>query len=303
MSNETVVACLDIGGSSIKSALVTRQGALIDGSHHVDAVDANGTAEAILGAFSGSLARLLEQADATDLNLAGVGVAICGPFDYESGISKITGVDKYEAIYDMNVKEHLRSELALPTSLPVIFDVDAWSFGRGEVWAGAGKGYDRVIIFTFGTGVGSAFSVDGRIIDEGPGVPWIGWISGQSYRDGILNDYISSVAMLKQYRVLTGEAVDVREMAERARVGDTHARQIFQEMGETLGEFVRVHHLYQFKPDSVVFGGQMSRSADLFMEPFSRALGAPETGIVVTIAQDIERSALRGAAKLVFDTI
>ncbi len=303
MNDNPVVACLDIGGTNIKSGLVGRDGVLVEDSRRSDHVDSRGTAASILGSFSSSLDALLTMAQAGALPLAGVCVAICGPFDLERGISKIKGVDKYEAIYDVNVKQHLLESLSLPENLPIVFDLDAWAFARGEVWKGAGQGFNRAIVFTLGTGVGSAFALDGQIVDEGEGVPWIGWISGQPYKDGILNDYVSSVYMIRQYQALTGDPIDLEEMAARARQGDVQAHQVYVEMATRLGEFVARHHAKQFSAECVIFGGQIARASDLFIDPFIKALGADTPVREVAEALDIENSALRGAAKLLFDTI
>jgi glucokinase len=303
MSSNQAVACLDIGGSSIKSGLVRRDGSLVENSRRVDDVDSSGTASAILDSFSASLANLLDSAQDRALSVKGIGIAIGGPFDYGQGISKIRGLDKYESIYDVNVKKHLRQSLALPADLPLLFDIDAWSFARGEVWTGAGRGHSRVIVFTLGTGVGSAFAVDGRIVDEGEGVPLYGWISGQPYRDGILNDYISSLFLMRQYQALTGEEIDLRKMADRATLGDSDARQIYAEMATVLRQFVREHHVEQFGAECIIFGGQIAKSCHLFIDPFRETLGATTPVREIFQAQDIENSALRGAAKLVFDGI
>ena len=273
MSGNHVIASLDIGGTSIKSGIIRIDGTLVHGSYHLTPVDSDGTAIAILDTFSATLANLLTTVQETGLSLAGIGIAIGGPFDFERGISKIRGLDKYEALYDVNVKEHLRKSLALSLELPLIFDLDAWAFGRGEVWKGAGQGFNRVIVFTLGTGVGSAFAVDGKIVDEGPGVPWIGWISGLPYKDGILNDYTSSVWMAKRYRALTGKEIDVRTMAQQAREGDEAAIAVFAEVGDRLGRFVNEHQLEQFRPDCFIFGGQISKSHDSLFRTVQKGPG------------------------------
>jgi glucokinase len=303
MNHERCVASLDIGGTSVKSGVVKTDGTLCAGSFHVRPVDSGGTAEVILKSFALSLREVLDIAQKRDLILDGIGIAICGPFDYEKGISKIRGLDKYESLYDVNVKEHLQRELELPLDLPMLFDVDAWAFGRGEVWIGAGKPYSRVIVFTIGTGVGSAFAVDGKIVGEGPGVPWYGWISGQKYRDGILNDYISRTYMINRYRALTGHDLDVKEMADRAREGDRNARRVFEEIGSELGGFLREHHVEKFGAECIIFGGQISKSFELFVGPVKRALADIESLRAILPAMDIECSALRGVAKLVFDSV
>jgi len=319
MNNEHYVACLDIGGTSVKSGVVRTDGTLCAGSHDkkpdvkpdvkpdmkpgMRPVDSGGTAELILRSFADSLKEVLDIVQKKNLILDGIGIAICGPFDYEKGISKIRGLDKYEALYNVNVKEYLQKELELPLDLPMLFDVDAWAFGRGEVWTGAGKPYKRVIVFTMGTGVGSAFAVDKRIVGEGPGVPWYGWISGQKYGDGILNDYISRTYMINRYRALTGRDLDIKEMAGRAMEGDRSARKVFEEIGSELGRFLREHHVKEFGAECIMFGGQISKSYELFIGPVKRALEGIESLRAILPAMDIECSALKGAAKFVFDSI
>jgi glucokinase len=303
MEKVTCAVCLDIGGTSAKSGVVGRDGNLLSSTLKVKPVDSSGSAESILESFAASLDSALKTAHEGNLTPAGIGVAICGPFDYENGISKITGLDKYESIYDVNVKEELKRMLDLPDSLPFFFDIDAWAFGRGEVWSGAGRNYDRVIVFTMGTGVGSAFAVNGEIVGEGPGVPWVGWVSGQKHGDGILNDYISRTYMIERYRDLTGKTIEIDLMAGNALSGEVDARLVFEEIGATLGGFLQSHNVPDFKPECIIFGGQISRSSSLFIEPVREALSDFSFLKEIIPADDIECSALKGVAKHVFDRI
>jgi glucokinase len=297
------VVCLDIGGTSVKAGVVGRDGAVAVSSSFTRPVDSGGTAESILETFAASAGTCIDFARSRGVTVAGIGVSICGPFDYQHGISHIRGLDKYEAIYGVNVKEYLRNSLELPASLPLLFDIDAWSFGRGEVWYGAGRDYDRVIVFTMGTGVGSAFAVHRRIVAEGPGVPWLGWISGQHHREGILNDYISRTFMIRRYREKTGIEIDVKQMAERAAGGDRIARDVFTEVGAELGGFLRQHHVSEFGAECLIFGGRISKSFDLFADPIRESLRAIGSVKAILPAADIEWSALRGVARYVFDFI
>lgn len=303
MKDERCVVCLDIGGTSVKSGVVKIEGALCAGSYREDPVDSAGTADEILAAFSASLQRALDFVQQNDTVLEGIGVAIPGPFDYQQGISKIKDMDKYEALYDLNVKEGLRQRLRLPRDLPLLFENDAWSFARGEVWVGAGIMHSRVIVFTMGTGVGSAFAVDQKIVDEGPGVPWSGWIAGQEYKDSILNNYISRTFMIRRYKELSGRLLDVDDIASTAREGDTDAQRVFEEIGAELGHFVREHHAVQFGVECFIFGGQISKSLDLFIGPFASFMEDVPSLRAILPAADIECSALKGAAKFVFDSV
>jgi glucokinase len=240
------------------------------------------------GTFAESARASIDFARSRGIEVAGIGVCIGGPFDYPKGISLIRGLDKYEAIYGVNVKEHLRQALGLPAGFTILFDIDAWSFGRGEVWYGAGRGYDRLIVFTMGTGVGSAFAVERTIVGEGPGLPWLGWISGQRYREGILNDSCSRTFMIGRYRELTGATIDVKEMAERARGGDSSAKAVFTAVGTELGGFLREHHVAEFGAQCLIFGGQISRAFDLFADPIRRSLEGIACLKAILPAADIE---------------
>ena len=47
---------------------------------------------------------------------------------------------------------------------------DADAFGLGEWWTGRQRGARRIVAATLGTGFGSAFLADGRVV-HGPGIP------------------------------------------------------------------------------------------------------------------------------------
>jgi len=295
------VVCMDIGGTSLKTGIVGESGALAPGSLHAETLDSRGSAQSILSAFADALRSSLAFASTENVPVAGIGIAICGPFDCEKGISLIRGVGKYEALYGVDVKSALRSMTGLADDLPLFFDIDSWCFARGEVWYGAGAGFERVIVLTLGSGLGSAFSIHRRIVAEGPGVPWLGWIAGQRYRDGILNDYICRDAMCRRYTQLSGLSADVAEIARAARGGDEPARQVFEETGSALGFFLREHNVRDFGAECLIFGGRISLSFDLFAPSLQNALGRLPCLRATLEAADIECSALKGAARYVFE--
>jgi glucokinase len=93
-------------------------------------------------------------------DLLGVAFGFPGPFDYEAGICLIEGVEKYGALYGVNIRDAIRTRLDLG-DLPILFRNDAEAAVVGETRYGAGRNYPRVIGVTLGTGCGSAFLVDG----------------------------------------------------------------------------------------------------------------------------------------------
>ena len=94
MNNEHSVACLDIGGTSVKSGVVRKDGTLCAGSLHMSPVDSGGTAEAILESFADSLRQVLDIVQKRDLildctnleyiNTSGLGTLLKSMEDFES---------------------------------------------------------------------------------------------------------------------------------------------------------------------------------------------------------------------------
>ena len=98
------------------------------------------------------------------------GVALPGPFDYAHGIALYGGVGKFDALYGMDMGAALREALPGPPG-QVVFLNDAHAFLLGEWRFGAARGHSRCAGVTLGTGIGSAFMVDGVVERTGPRVP------------------------------------------------------------------------------------------------------------------------------------
>ena len=300
--NERFALALDVGGTSLKSAIVSEQGRILPGSVLRTPIDSNGSAEAVLKTFAAPLAQAQEQARRESLPLAGIGIGMPGPFEYENGVSRIRGVGKYEAIYGMNVREELRRRLGLPGGFPIFFEVDAWAFVRGEAWQGAGKGLRRIIGITLGTGMGSGFMADGEMKDSGPGVPPLAWIGGLEYGSGILDDRVSRRGIIARYRELSGERrenLDVKDICRRAQAEDARARKVLAETGAILGRAVRPS-AEAFEADWVIIGGQISKSYPLLAAALHKELGRVPSLKKIAAAEDADHSALLGAGRFLF---
>ena len=295
------VVAMDVGGTSLTTGLVRQDGQLTNFNR--TAIDSSGTAEQLLGAFADALKSCLARAQVARLTPVGIGIAICGPFDYQRGISLMQNLGKYDALYGLNVKQGLRHRLALPTSFPLVFDVDSWSFARGEAWLGAARHYRRFIAFTLGSGVGSAFVVDGEVVADGPGVPPLGWISGQPYRDGILDHYLGRPHLIARYQALSGLTLEVAEIAQRARQGEAQAASVFSEVAATLGSFIRERHVIPFGAECLVFGGRIAQSFALLRPALTQALKGVSGLKAILAVKNGVRSSLQGVTKLVFTVL
>lgn len=84
-----------------------------------------------------------------------VGVGSPGDIDSENGICNRAGNLPYN-------KTPLGPMLAKALNMPVYIANDATAALFGELYAGAGKGYQHIIMITLGTGVGGGIAIDGK---------------------------------------------------------------------------------------------------------------------------------------------
>jgi glucokinase len=291
--------CLDVGGTSIKSAIVDSNGLLYDDTYKLIKIDTQGNKDYITNAFISLINAYLDYLKFKSIKPLGIGIGMCGPFDYEKGICLIPpNLHKYQSIYALNLKSVIQNSTGIEN---IVFENDAWTYLRGEVWVGAAKDFNRVIGVTLGTGFGSAFYSNGEILTTGEGVPPDGWIGGLPFQKGIVEDYITRRWFIAKYNELTknNKILDVVDIAERALEGDNICQSIFNEMGERLGNAV-APFAKTFQADCIVFGGQISKSFVLFKDALNKSLQNISSLKKITVAQYIEKSALYGAAKLIF---
>jgi glucokinase len=277
---------LDIGGSHVTSALVGLEKKHVVGSSlHRKHVDPNLDADALLNAWANVARQSLNQHAVQH-----IGVAMPGPFDYDTGISKLQ--HKFASLYGMNVGTALQEKL--DTTSPIYFGNDASLFALGEWWAGAAKGFDRVIGVTLGTGLGGGFVANGKVYYAGEGVPKDGGIWDLPYLNGIAEDYVSGPALVKNYQSKTGTKLNPADIAEAARAGDTAAAESYLELGHHLGNILEPW-VKTFHADCVVVGGNIARSFDLFEEGLESSL---KTQVNVVLSNLFEEITLFGAAAL-----
>ncbi len=248
------IVVYDIGGSHVSAALCFQD-------HRLGPIEtASHPEEQTADAFVEVLYSLALKASPDLRDVLGAELAMPGPFDYAAGVSWMR--HKLPYLYGISLREALARRLGWQPDR-VRFLNDAASHLLGEIGAGAARGVDRAVIITLGTGIGSAFAVDGRVQVDGPGVPPGGEIWNQPYQGRIVEDFISTRAIQQAYRQRTGLERDVATIAAAAK-DDVAAAEVFSEFGRQLGLALR--SLFSaFAPDVVVLGGGIARSADLFL--------------------------------------
>jgi len=271
----------DIGGSHITTAIYNANTRTILRESMIrTGLVSKGPATGILTSWSDVFLQILKD---TGFSVAGLTVAMPGPFDYEKGISYIKGLNKYEALYGMNIKEFLAGLLKIPPQ-QVLFRNDAESAIAGEVLMGAGRGYSSVMGITLGTGFGSAFSLDKITKDINLG--------SEPYKETIADDYLSTRWFLKRYHELTGLVLtdDVRELSALAAESAV-ARGIFKEFAANMSEFLSAP-LRHYQPEALIICGNIAKAAEYFVPHFTGELNS----LTIKLAQLGEDAPLIGAA-------
>lgn len=284
------VLVFDIGGSHISAALCHggdyRLGSVISAAHaSIETADA----------FVDLLHSLGVKVGAESENASGSALAIPGPFDYRTGVSHMK--HKLPYLFGVNVHEALAARFSWePGQVCSLNDADA--FLLGEIGAGAVRGVSRAVGLTLGTGIGSAFAVDGRVVTEGPGIPPDGEIWNVPYQGGIVEDLVSTRAIQGAYRERTGNLREVAEIAKDSE-RDSAAAEAFNEFGRNLGRAIRTV-LYPFAPHVIVLGGGISQSSSLFLSATLAELQGLDVELRISELRD--HAALVGGAVRWFET-
>lgn len=278
----------DIGGSHARAGIVDRESLTIHcpGSRPIDSA---GTAESILKELHLLGTDVLSLASRMGVSLDGIALAVPGPFDYEQGVSRLR--HKYAALYDFNLRQEFESRFQI-CGARITFLNDAQAYLLGECHAGAARGVHRCVGITLGTGVGSAFALDGSIIEHGLGVPAGGEIYSLPWEGRTVEDTVSTRAIQSRYHQITGKEKTVRDICFQA-VGDPVAQMVMREFGSSLGRVLEKICM-PYRPEAIVLGGAISRSSHLFLTAAADALHASPQ--ILRLSQLLDEAALIGAA-------
>lgn len=274
---------LDVGGTTMKAAVVTSSG------HPKPSVVLS--TEAYKGQEHGlsQMCKAVEQATkAAGLTLAdisGIGVATPGTMDIAAGI--ILDPPNLKPWQNVPVKQHIHDFFKIPTA----FQNDANAAAFGEFWVGAGKGTKSLVMFTLGTGVGGGIIVNGRVVEgEHSHGGEIGHMKIEMSnprqcgcgRYGCLEAYASATAVVKRAQEIVAtkikgpsilrdalqgstEELPARAVFEAAEKGDEYAKEVIDRTAFYLAVgTTNVMHL--INPDMIVFGGGMTAAGAGFLQ-------------------------------------
>jgi glucokinase len=280
LSNHIFIG-VDIGGSHITAAQVLPRECTIVADTKVRLkVDAHADADTVISQWAEALYSLCNTENKEAIK---VGIAMPGPFNYAEGISMIKGMNKYESLYGLNIRNLLSEALGIkPENL--IFRNDAEAFLHGEVTFAKIPAASKVIGITLGTGLGSAVSSNGFTIDVFRAI--------NAMHDGIAEDYISTRWFQKRCLELSDKAIpNVEALITHENL--VLKNQVFDEFGANLGTFLNTFATEE-QADVIVIGGNIARSMDRFMTQASTQFS--NKNIEIRQSMLWEDAALIGAA-------
>ena len=287
---------IDVGGTQIKASLTNEYGESLLDQYLVCSAKADRSETEILENFRGIFIQL---ADMAKEPVEGIAFAFPGEFDYPAGICKIKGLDKYEALYNVNLKSEFQKIITEETlckafaedgKVPMLFINDVEAFGLG-----AAEPQGKVFAVAIGTGAGAAFLKDGRPAPKGAdGVPENGCIYDVPFHGEILDDWISKRGLQKLARKKTGIPLEGKELAKGCEQGNPQALEIFEEFGilmaEALEPFIR-----DFGPDELLLGGQIMKSWRYFSGNLEKLCSKYQ--VKIKVETDSSKAVYRGLAK------
>ncbi len=279
-----VVIGMDLGGTNIKTALVSTEKKVIAKDSRPS--NAEKGPEGVMDAMESAVTDLLQESKVSRSNVIACGIGAPGPMNWQTGV--VYSPPNLLGWENVPLAQLMHQRL----NIPCYVDNDANVACYGEYWLGAGQGTESMSVLTLGTGVGGGMVVFGQLMRGIDGTAAeLGHIKVQ--RDGrmcgcgckgcleayasvsgmirtavdAIGDYPDS-SLYKKYNdkldELTGKAI-----SDAAKKGDAFAKWVFEETATWLG--LGIASLINLQnPERIVLCGGMIDAGDVLFEPVIR---------------------------------
>lgn len=274
MSPVRTVLGIDIGGTGCKGGVVDEHGAVLE--RYEEPTHTGAGTKSIISVIE----ELLRRAGTIEAEIAGIGIGAAGFIDAATGSVTFSPNLSYD---DPNIAAAVRAR----TDVPVIVDNDANAAAWGERTFGSARGLDHVVMLTLGTGIGSGFIVDGRLMRGATGaaaelghmiIEQNGPLCPCGLR-GCLEALASGRAIARAAREAVDdedsmliemaggpEAITARLVAAAATEYDEVAMTVLRRAGTALG-FGLSNVVNIFDPQVIVLGGSVVAAGEPYLGP------------------------------------
>ncbi len=283
---KVLVIGIDLGGSAIRTASVTKRGRLLN-LKKTDISKNRSRGHVVASIIDG--VREIEVLEGTRRNkIVAIGIGSPGVIKISKGI--IITSPNFPDWKDVPLKSLLEKSLCLP----VLLDNDANAAAYGEKWKGAGRKVSSLICMTMGTGIGGGIILDGKVWHGAHGMGGeIGHITVNpegrlcncgSY--GCLESYSSATGMVKGAieAISEGRRTTLKRLSNgdnskitakmihlAALKGDRLSIAILKEAGRYLGIGI-ASLLNTLNPEIIILTGAVTGAWDFFMPAARREI-------------------------------
>lgn len=303
---------IDVGGTTVKCGLFTTDGEVLDKWEIKTRTENNG--ENVIPDIAATIKAKIEEKGIAD-EVEGIGLGIPGPVDDKGVLHGAVNLHWYE---DMKLEE----EFSKMTGYPVKAGNDANVAALGELWKGAGVGYDSLILLTLGTGVGGGIVINGKVVAGSNGA---GGEVGHAHVADEITDKCNCgcSGCLEQVASATGIArlareelaasdepsllrdyasVSAKSVFDCVKQNDAVAIRIAERFADYLAKAISIFAVVS-DPQAIVIGGGVSKAGpillDYIREPYQKYAFRSCRDVDFVLATLGNDAGIFGAAKLV----
>ena len=293
---------IDVGGTTVKLGLVSREGDLLDKREFPTFRDVDATFDDI----ASHMRQVMESFP--DCICVGAGVGVPGPVVNQSLVTLCVNLG-WE---NLNVAQELSSRAGVPVRVAN----DANLAALGEAWQGGGKGCRNLVMFTVGTGIGGGVICDGRIVAGATGgggevghlpMPFHNEWQCSCGKYGCLEVTASATGIIRAAREHAPfnemETVTAKDVYDAAAAGDENARQVVDDAGSALGMAAAILGCV-VNPEMVLLGGGVSAAGRALLDPveaaFKKNVFGPCGNVRFALARLGNNAGIYGGAALFF---
>ena len=318
-SKGNYVIGIDLGATFIRSALSNLDGEFIF-EIHVPTNLKKGF-DSVMEQVGGVIEKLCERARQKSLPLWGIGIAVCGM------VNKNTGIVEYSPVLgwkNVNIQEALSKY----TKLKIAFGNVTHLIALGELLYGVGKDYKNFICLNVGYGIGSGIIIDGKLFSGVDGIAGeVGHIvvDKHSLRKGLegvpgtlealasgygIADVARELAKSDSESVLYSldyEDIDARMVFDAAKNGDLLANIILDLVAGYLS--IGIDTLIKlFNTECIVLSGGLVKNGDILIDKILKELPKYSMSAISRIVPIVpagfgENAALMGSFSLILERI
>jgi len=242
---------IDLGGTNIKTALVTLSGKIIK-KCEIPTETKKGT-KTVVNNIIDSIKRVQKG------KITGIGIGSPAPLNYKTG----TVLNPVNLPFrNVPLRKIIQNKFKLKTFL----DNDANCFTLAEAIFGQGKKYENVVGITLGTGLGGGFVINKKIYHGKNNAAEFGHstinYNGPRSRcgnHGCIETHVGARGITKLY----DKKSDPYSIQKLAFKGNIKAIKTYGKMGYYLGIGL-TNIIYALDPDIIVIGGKISNSWNFF---------------------------------------